>query len=247
MIALFSWLRWGLVFGSLLMLVAGLLLLGNPPPTKNANKEWENAGQRRIHKTLGMGNEAELSGSFASVTPLALAAFTEYRCNPMEIQDAAKGLHEAELQILDEAMKLTGTARDEYIQAHATVVEQFNGQDPKAIQLYASALKAAKAKPDDYKPVHDDPVGILVYFHVFDPGLRSYYVENRDWLSEVLATMSCEDSTHPRWAGESGGCPRRGDSPSPTGPPPCPGSLSSVWISRVCDRGSIPRIRSPLC
>ncbi|HUE14915.1 MAG TPA: hypothetical protein VMR25_12170, partial [Planctomycetaceae bacterium] len=87
----------------------------------------------------------------------------------------------------------TAQDREAFITSHATTVRLLN-DDPagEAVPEYVEYLKDAAKDPQTWRAVRDDPVAVLVWREVSDPALRDFYLQNRDWLAEILCQFTVD-------------------------------------------------------
>jgi hypothetical protein len=95
-------------------------------------------------------------------------------------------------QALDPRLFSSPEGRDSFLQAHGTV-SQFLDENVDArdeLPAYLCLLGKATKDPKTWRAVKDDPVALLIRDDLKDPDLRDFYVEQRDWLAEVVVQLA---------------------------------------------------------
>jgi hypothetical protein len=188
---MFAILRWSVVAALIGIVVCVARDTG--PPTDSFASALANAlpgdpdAQAALRRRYGdnpaclFAIQKGMPGEFPSI--LRQAAQADRERKPAPLPDLAE-------MALDPT--LSSEQREAFLHAHASVLEQFAGH-PEAEAAYLDELKRVRVGAGGFADVRDDPVGVLVFGAVTDPGLRRYYLDQRDWLAEVLPELVTDD------------------------------------------------------
>lgn len=109
----------------------------------------------------------------------------------------ARAAFEIELARLAENRDLCKDApeRESFLTAHATpCLVLSDGSSAEALNHYLESLRRAAGDPALWEAVRDDPVALVLHPHLRErPDLWKFYVEERDWLAELLAQVDRDD------------------------------------------------------
>jgi hypothetical protein len=125
----------------------------------------------------------------------------------------ATGRAPYEVQLSEQALNprlfSSQEGRDSFLQAHGAVCQILDKTDDtrKEMPAYLDRLDKAAKDPMSWRVVKDDPVALLIWDDLRDPELREFYIQERDWLAEIVVQLTpiAVDSTDE--GGRNGGKP----------------------------------------
>ena len=81
--------------------------------------------------------------------------------------------------------------REEFVWAHATVLQSLQEQGAKGLANdYLARLEHSTSDPAHWRVAKNDAMALLVFEQLAEPNLRTYYQREEEWLNELLLEIS---------------------------------------------------------